>query len=65
MKSISVQRAKAEIVQAMQDYAASFEFLCIMRGVLIRDPVDSVNDLEVALRLARQYADAVADAEAV
>lgn len=30
-----------------------------MQAVLTRDPVDAVNDLEEATRLARQYVDAV------
>ena len=57
--AMSIQQAKAEIIRAVRDQAASCEFQRIMQAVLSRDPVDAVNDLEEASRLARQYADAV------
>ena len=56
---MSVQQAKAEIIRAVRDQAASYEFQRIMQAVLTRDPVDAVHDIEEAARLARQYADAV------
>ena len=57
--AMSVQQAKAEIIRAIRDQTASREFQRIMQAVLIRDPVDAVHDLEQAVRLARQYVDAV------
>lgn len=57
--SMGIQRARAEIIRAVGDQAASYEFQRIMQAVLSRDPVDAVNDLEEATRLARQYANAV------